>query len=74
MRSATTWLEWVMLAGTVAAGGGLVWLLATLAGLPIQYNVRNVLVRWRSSITTILGIGAVVAVFRHPAAPPQVAV
>ncbi len=63
MRSATTWLEWVMLAGTVVAGGGLVWLLATLAGLPIQYNLRNVLVRWRSSITTILGIGAVVAVF-----------
>ena len=44
MRSATTWLEWAMLAGTVVSGVGLVWLLATLAGLPIQYNVRNVLV------------------------------
>ena len=31
--------------------------------LPIQYNVRNVLVRWRSTLATILGIGMVVAVY-----------
>src|SRR6185369_14952975 len=31
--------------------------------LPIKYNVKNVLVRWRSTIATILGIGLVVAVY-----------
>lgn len=31
--------------------------------LPISYNVRNVFVRWRATLTTILGIGMVVAVF-----------
>jgi putative ABC transport system permease protein len=31
--------------------------------LPLKYNFRNVVVRWRSSLTTVLGIGAVVAVF-----------
>jgi putative ABC transport system permease protein len=31
--------------------------------LPLRYNLRNVVVRWRSSLTTVLGIGAVVAVF-----------
>ena len=30
--------------------------------LPLKYNFRNVVVRWRSSATTVLGIGAVVAV------------
>ena len=32
-------------------------------GLPFKYNVRNVLVRWRATSATILGIGLVVAVF-----------
>lgn len=62
MRGATTWLEWVLLLLAVMACGGAVWLLAVLAGLPIQYNLRNVVVRWRSSMTTVLGISAVVAV------------
>ena len=31
--------------------------------LPIRYNVSNVLVRWRSTLATILGIAAVVAVY-----------
>ena len=31
--------------------------------LPIKYNVKNVFVRWRSTIATILGIALVVAVF-----------
>jgi putative ABC transport system permease protein len=31
--------------------------------IPIRYNTRNVLVRWRSTLTTILGIGIVVAVY-----------
>ena len=31
--------------------------------LPLTYNVRNVLVRWRATLATILGIALVVAVF-----------
>lgn len=31
--------------------------------LPIKYNVKNVLVRWRSTIATIFGIALVVAVY-----------
>lgn len=31
--------------------------------LPLKYNVSNVLVRWRSTLATILGIAAVVAVY-----------
>jgi len=31
--------------------------------LPLTYNLRNVLVRWRATLATILGIGLVVAVF-----------
>jgi putative ABC transport system permease protein len=31
--------------------------------LPLTYNVRNVLVRWRATLATIIGIGLVVAVF-----------
>lgn len=31
--------------------------------LPIKYNVQNVIVRWRSTLATILGVALVVAVF-----------
>ena len=31
--------------------------------LPLTYNFRNVLVRWRATLATILGIALVVAVF-----------
>lgn len=31
--------------------------------LPLRYNVRNVLVRWRSTLASILGIALVVAVY-----------
>jgi putative ABC transport system permease protein len=31
--------------------------------LPIQYNIRNVFVRWRATIATILGVALVVAVY-----------
>src|SRR6266478_1604890 len=31
--------------------------------LPLKYNFRNVFVRWRSTIATILGIALVVAVY-----------
>jgi putative ABC transport system permease protein len=43
----------------------IVWLVYTASTSPIAalYNFRNVLVRWRSTLATILGIGLVVAVF-----------
>jgi putative ABC transport system permease protein len=31
--------------------------------LPLKYNIRNVVVRWRSTLATILGVGLVVAVY-----------
>ena len=31
--------------------------------LPLKYNIRNVFVRWRATLTTILGIALVVAVY-----------
>src|SRR5207247_4143351 len=31
--------------------------------LPLKYNFRNVFVRWRSTVATILGIALVVAVY-----------
>ena len=31
--------------------------------LPLKYNVRNVFVRWRATIATILGVALVVAVY-----------
>src|SRR5262245_25296678 len=31
--------------------------------LPLKYNVRNVLVRWRSTLATILGVALVVSVY-----------
>ena len=31
--------------------------------LPLKYNFRNVLVRWRATLATVVGIGLVVAVF-----------
>ena len=31
--------------------------------LPLKYNVRNVFVRWRATIATVLGVALVVAVY-----------
>lgn len=31
--------------------------------LPLRYNIRNVFVRWRATVTTILGVALVVAVY-----------
>jgi putative ABC transport system permease protein len=31
--------------------------------LPFTYNIRNVFVRWRSTLATVLGVALVVAVF-----------
>jgi putative ABC transport system permease protein len=63
MKGAPDILAWLWLIAGTAIAGLSVWGLARWVGLPIQYNVRNVIVRWRSSVATILGIGAVVAVF-----------
>src|ERR1022692_1967093 len=43
----------------------IVWLFYIAITSPIAslYNFRNVLVRWRATLATILGIGLVVAVF-----------
>ncbi len=63
METQGEWKSWLMLVTAVAVSCGVVWGLARAVGLPIQYNLRNVVVRWRSSIATVLGVGAVVAVF-----------
>src|SRR5215211_1144610 len=31
--------------------------------LPLTYNIRNVFVRWRATVATILGVALVVAVY-----------
>ena len=31
--------------------------------LPITYNYRNIFVRWRATLATVMGIGLVVAVY-----------
>ncbi len=31
--------------------------------LPLRYNLRNVFVRWRATLATILGVALVVAVY-----------
>src|SRR6185436_9325296 len=31
--------------------------------LPLQYNIRNVFVRWRATTATVLGVALVVAVY-----------
>ena len=31
--------------------------------LPLGYNIRSVLIRWRSTLATILGVALVVAVY-----------
>jgi putative ABC transport system permease protein len=36
---------------------------AWLMVLPLRYNVRNVFVRWRATLATVLGVALVVAVF-----------
>ena len=56
-------MAWAGLAAGLVLAFGAVAGMARLAGLPIQYNLRNVVVRWRSSVATVLGIAAVVAVF-----------
>src|SRR5206468_12454694 len=42
---------------------GIAGLHITAMALPLKYNFRNVFVRWRATIATILGVALVVAVF-----------
>jgi putative ABC transport system permease protein len=63
MGNEVEWKQWLMLVTAAMLLCAAVWGLARWVGLPIQYNLRNVVVRWRSSVATILGVGAVVAVF-----------
>src|SRR5579871_129280 len=41
---------------------GSIYLILT-SPIPFHYNVRNIFVRWRSTLATILGIGLVVSVY-----------
>ncbi|HUR38546.1 MAG TPA: ABC transporter permease [Planctomycetota bacterium] len=52
-----------ILAGVLAGGLGLLLLLTWLLGVPVKYNVRNLRVRWVTSLLTILGIALVTVVF-----------
>src|SRR5436190_2121193 len=45
------------------AGMAAALLLAVTSRVPLKYNVRNVFVRWRATLATVLGVALVVAVF-----------
>lgn len=55
-------LAWVLAVVTAAFVLWILWAVAS-TGLPLKYNIRNVLVRWRSTLATILGVALVVAVY-----------
>ena len=35
----------------------------SVVALPLRYNIRNVIVRWRATLATVLGVALVVAVY-----------
>jgi putative ABC transport system permease protein len=37
--------------------------MAVMSPVPLRYNIRNVFIRWRATLATVLGIALVVAVF-----------
>ncbi len=50
----------------ILGGGAALWFVFSTVRqgrLPLRYNFRNVVVRWRSTISTVLGIALVVSVF-----------
>ena len=47
----------------IAAVGAAVLLLARLGKVPMLYNLRNLLVRWRTSFSTTLAFTMVIALF-----------
>ncbi len=42
---------------------GLIFLHSPEVALPLTYNLRNVLIRWRATLATVLGVALVVAVY-----------
>lgn len=49
--------------GVLIGGIGLLFLITWLLGVPVKYNLRNLRVRWVTSLLTILGISLVTVVF-----------
>lgn len=52
-----------ILAGILAGGFALLLLVTWWLGVPIKYNVRNLQVRWVTSLLTLVGIALVTVVF-----------
>lgn len=50
-------------AGVLVGALGLMFLLSWLLGVPVKYNLRNLRVRWVTSLLTIAGIALVTIVF-----------
>lgn len=53
---------WILRPVFIVLGLATVYLVIT-SPIPLQYNIRNIFVRWRSTIATVLGIALVVAVY-----------
>src|SRR5579859_1227600 len=58
----TFFVQWVITPVITVIALGTIYLMLT-SPIPLHYNIRNVFVRWRSTLATILGIGLVVAVY-----------
>ncbi len=58
----TLFVQWVIMPVIALIALGTIYLVLT-SPIPLHYNIRNVFVRWRSTLATILGIGLVVAVY-----------
>lgn len=52
-----------VVAAVLAGGIGLLILVTWLLGVPVKYNVRNLRVRWVTSLLTVIGITLVTLVF-----------
>ncbi len=66
-ENSSTYIVWGIVIGTflLAFVGYLIWLGYTIitSPIPLPYNFKSVLVRWRSTAATILGVALVVTVF-----------
>ena len=63
MAAAPIWILVYAFPGVTALGIGWVLISALTSAVPLRYNVRNVLVRWRSTVATMIGIALVVLVY-----------
>ena len=50
-------------AGLAVAAIGALLLASALSPVPLAYNLRSAVVRWRSTLATVAGLGLVVAVY-----------